>query len=250
LSLTGYALRDLTTGVVIPAKGGPLADLAKEAGPMAVALGAVLASRTGPPSNAAVLLEKGRASFVHRKVYLPTHGMFEEGRYFSPGDRLRVHRSKGLGLSVGFLVCRDLWHLSSAVALAYRGMDLLVAMSASPGRDLAEGRPGQGGFGSLRMLQVLNETCARGLGIFVIHANRVGTEEGVTFAGGSEIRDPTGRLLAAGPEGEEALVLADLDPDLLRRARTALPLERDEKRDLVSREIRDALRERGRRAQD
>jgi predicted amidohydrolase len=245
LSLTGYALRDLATGVVIPAKGGPLADLAKEAGPMAVVLGAVLAARTGPPCNAGILLEGGKAAFLHRKVYLPNHGMFEEGRYFSPGDRFRVHRSKALGLSLGILVCRDFWHLSSATALAYRGMDLLIAMSCSPGRDLTEGS-----FGSLRMLQVLNEAYARSLGVFVIHANRVGTEEGVTFAGGSEVREPTGRLSASGPEGEEALVLADLDPDLLRRARTALPLERDEKRDLVSREIRDALRERGRRAQD
>jgi len=245
LSLTGYALRDLATSVTLPAKGGALGDLAKEAGPMAVALGAVIPARTGPPCNAGILLEGGKVAFVHRKVYLPTHGMFEEGRYFSPGDRFRTHRSKGLGMAVGILVCRDFWHMSSASALAYRGMDLLIVQSCSPGRDLAEG-----GFGSLRMLQVLNEACARSLGVFVVHANRVGTEEGVTFAGGSEIWEPTGRRAAAGPEGEEALVVADLDPDLLRRARTALPLERDEKRDLVSREIRDALRERGRRPQD
>jgi predicted amidohydrolase len=245
LSLTGYALRDLAPGVAIPVKGGPLGDLAKAAGPMSVVLGAVVPDRAGPPANAGVLLEGGKVAFVHRKVYLPNHGMFEEGRYFSPGDRFRVHRSKALGLSLGILVCRDFWHLSSATALAYRGLDLMVVLSCSPGRDL-----GEGGFGSLRMLQVLNEAYARGLGVFVVHANRIGTEEGVTFAGGSEILEPTGRRAAAGPEGEEALVTADLDPDLLRRARTALPLERDEKGDLVSREIRDALRERGRRARD
>jgi predicted amidohydrolase len=250
LSLTGYALRDLAADATVPVRGGPLEALAKEAGPMATVVGAVVAARTGPPSNAGVLLEGGRVAFLHRKVYLPDHGMFEEGRYFSPGDRFRVHRSKALGLRVGLLVCRDLWHLSSGVALAYRGMDLLVAMSASPGRDISEGRPVEGAFGSLRILQVLNEAYARTLGVFVVHANRVGTEEGVTFAGGSEVRDPTGRLVAAGPESEEALVTADLDPDLLRRARTALPLERDEKRDLVAREIRDAIRERGRRAED
>jgi predicted amidohydrolase len=250
LSLTGYALRDLVTGVAVPLRGGPLEALAREAGPMAVAVGAVLASRTGPPSNAAVWLEKGKAAFVHRKVYLPNHGMFEEARYFSPGDRFRVHRSKAVGMSAGLLVCRDLWHLSSGMVLAYRGLDLLVALSASPGRDLSGGEGEDAGFGSLRMLRVLNEASARCLGVFVIHANRVGTEEGVTFAGGSEIWDPTGRLLARGAEDAEDLVTADLDPDLLRRARTALPLERDEKRDLVAREVRDALRERGRRPQD
>jgi len=121
---------------------------------------------------------------------------------------------------------------------------------ASPGRDMTEGRPVEGDFGSLRMLHLLNEAYARSLGVFVVHANRVGTEEGVTFAGGSEVRDPTGRRVAAGPEDAEALVTADLDPDLLRRARTALPLERDEKRDVVAREVRDALRERGRRPAD
>ncbi len=250
LSLTGYCLRDLAASSAVPLKGGPLAALAKEAGSMAVLVGAVVPSRAGPPANAAVLLEGGKAVFVHRKVYLPNHGMFEEARYFTAGDRFRVHRSKRLGLSLGALVCRDLWHLSSGVALSYRGMDLLVGMSASPGRDLTQEEGPGVSFGSMRVLQVMNEEYARGLGVFLVHANRVGTEEGVSFAGGSEIRDPTGRLLARGPEGEEALVEADLDLDLLRRARTALPLERDEKRDLVSREIRDALRERGRRPAD
>jgi len=250
LSLTGYAVRDLAPSLALPAKGGPLLALARSAGEMAVAVGAVVEARTGPPANAGVLLERGRVAFVHRKAYLPNHGMFEEARYFSPGDRFRVHRSKALGLSLGLLVCRDLWHLSSAVALSWRGMDLLVGLSASPGRDLSEGRPGDDGFGSLRVLRLLDETYARCLGVFVVHANRVGTEEGVTFAGGSEVRDPTGRLVASGPDGEEALVVADLDPDLLRRARTALPLERDERRDLVAREVRDALRERGRRPAD
>jgi predicted amidohydrolase len=73
-------------------------------------------------------------------------------------------------------------------------MDLMVVQSCSPGRDLSGN-----GFGSLRMLQVLNEACARSLGVFVVHANRVGTEEGVTFAGGSEIWEPTGRRAASGP---------------------------------------------------
>jgi len=234
--------------LTVPLKGGPLADLARGAGPLVVAVGAIVASRTGPPANAAVILERGKAAFVHRKVYLPVHGMFEEARYFSPGDRFRAHRSKTLGLSLGTLVCRDFWHLSSAVVLGARGVDVLLGMSASPGRDLSEGRPSDG-FGSLRMLQVLNEAYARCLGVFVVHANRVGTEEGVTFVGGSEIRNPSGRLVAAAGE-EEELLLADLDADLLRRTRAALPLERDERRELVAREMRDAVRERGRRASD
>ena len=250
LSLTGYAVRDLAPSLALPAKGGPLQSLAKEAGGMTVAVGALVEDRAGPPANAGVILERGRVAFVHRKVYLPTHGMFEEARYLSPGDRFRVHRSKPLGMNLGVLVCRDLWHLSSAVALSWRGMDLLVGMSASPGRDLSEGRPGGDGFGSRHMLRLLDESYARCLGAFVVHANRVGTEEGVTFSGGSEVRDPTGRLVAEGPEGDEALVTADLDPDLLRRARSALPLERDERRELVAREVRDALRERGRRPAD
>lgn len=250
LSLTGYALRDLAPGMAVPLKGGPLEALAKEAGRMTVVVGAVLAARTGLPSNAGVILEGGRAAFAHRKVYLPDHGMFEEGRYFSPGDRFRVHRSKALGMAAGILVCRDLWHPSAGVVLGYRGLDLLIAMSASPGRDLRGDAGEDPGFGSLQMLRILNEASARTLGVFVVHANRVGTEEGVTFAGGSDILAPTGALLARAPEGEEALVTADLDPDLLRRARTALPLERDEQRDLTAREIRDALRERGRRPAD
>ncbi len=249
LSLSGYCVRDLAAEMAVPLRGGPLAALAREAGPMVVAVGALVPTRQGPPANAAVLLEGGGVAAVHRKVYLPNHGMFEEGRYFTAGDRLRVHRSEALGLSVGMLVCRDLWHLSSGVVLAARGMEVLLGMSASPGRDLTEGR-GEEGFGSARVLRLLNEAYARFLGVFVVHANRVGTEEGVTFTGTSEIRAPSGALLAGGPEGEEAMVAADIDPDQVRRARTALPLVRDERRDMVAREIQDALRERGRRPED
>jgi len=249
LSLTGYALRDMAPDLALPVRGGPLEALAKEAAPLTVVVGAPVASRVGPPSNAAVVLERGRVAAIHRKVHRPNHGMFEEARYFSPGDRIRAHRSRSLGLGMGLLVCRDLWHLSSGVVLGARGIDLLVGLSASPGRDLGEGRE-EAGFGSLRVLRLLNEAYARFLGVFVVHANRVGTEEGVTFAGGSEVRDPTGALRAAGGEEAEELVVADLDPDQLRRARTALPLEAERRTDLVLRELRDAVRERGRRPAD
>jgi predicted amidohydrolase len=245
LSLTGYSLRDLAPEMVVPLRGGPLADLAREAGGMSVAVGCVVATKSGPPANAAALLEAGRVASVHRKVYLPNYGMFEEARYFTAGDRFRTHDSPTLGLRLGTLICRDLWHLTSASVLAARGMDLLIAMSASPGRDLSEGR-GETGFGSTAILRTLNECIARFHQVFVVHANRVGTEEGVTFTGASEVRAPSGALLAEGPEGAEALVIADIDPGQLHRARSALTLVRDERRDLVLRELNHALRERGR----
>lgn len=73
LSLTGYCLRDLASSMATPVKEGPLAALAREAGDMAVMVGAVLPSRAGPPSNAAVLLERGQPVLVELAVCLGFH---------------------------------------------------------------------------------------------------------------------------------------------------------------------------------
>jgi len=72
---------------------------------------------------------------VHRKVYLPSHGLFDEARHFAMGDRIRAFDTR-FG-RVGMLICRDFWHLGPAYILACQDVDIMCVLSASPGRGSA-----------------------------------------------------------------------------------------------------------------
>ncbi len=172
---------------------------------------------------AAVFLSQGQIVYVHRKVYLPTYGMFEEGRYLAAGDCFRSFPTRFARM--GILICEDFWHMSSPYAL---WLD-----SASPGRGLSP----EAVLGSSRSVELINQVYATFLTDFVLHCNRVGFEDGLNFWGGSTIFGPDGKLVAQAPYFEEALLIAELDMGALRRARIQLPLLRDERPELLCREI-------------
>ena len=234
LSLTGYVLRDLVPEVAIRAvESSPvMAELLSASQAMDLLVGFVEEDERHRYYIAGAYLADGRIIHVHRKVYLPTYGMFEEGRFFAAGDCFRAFDT-GFG-RVGVLICEDFWHVSSAYALWLDGADVLLMASASPGRGLSP----DAALGSSRSVELINQTYATFLTDFVLHCNRVGFEDGLNFWGGSTAFGPDGKLLAQAPYFEETLLTATLDLTALRRVRTQLPLLRDERPDLLRRELR------------
>jgi predicted amidohydrolase len=180
---------------------------------------------------AAAYLSQGQIVHVHRKVYLPTYGMFEEGRYLAAGDCFRAFPTRFARM--GILICEDFWHMSSPYALWLDGADVLLLVSASPGRGLSP----EAVLGSSRSVELINQVYATFLTNFVLHCNRVGFEDGLNFWGGSTIFGPDGKLIAQAPYFEEALLVAELDLGALRRVRIQLPLLRDERPALLCKEI-------------
>jgi len=142
---------------------------------------------------------------VHRKVYLPTYTLFDEGRYFAWGDGVRAFGTR-FG-RVGVLICEDFWHASPPYLLWLDGADVLFLHSASPGRGLDESDR----LSSARWVERINQAYAGLFTTFVVHANRVGFEDGLNFWGGSTIAGPDGEFLAHGPYFEEALLVHTLD---------------------------------------
>lgn len=124
--------------------------------------------------------------------------------------------------------------MSSAYALWLDGADVLLFMSASPGRGLSP----EAALGSSRSVQLMNQMYATLLTDFVLHCNRAGFEDGLNFWGGSTVFGPDGNLVAEAPQFEEALLTAELDLAALRRVRLQLPLLRDERPDLLLRELK------------
>ncbi len=235
LSLTGYYLEDLVPEVALEPTRSDVVTALREASAahrVDVAFGCVEVSEDFRFFNSAVYVSRGEIVHVHRKLYLPTYGMFDEGRYLAPGDVLRAFDTRWG--RTGMLICEDMWHPSSVYLLAQDGAQILLCLSAGPGR----GVRGQGKLGSLKAWETITHSAAQAYMIYIVYVNRVGLEDGAVFAGGSMIVDPFGRPVASAPTLDEALIVAEVDTEEIRRARTFYPLLRDERLDLVLRELR------------
>jgi predicted amidohydrolase len=242
LGLTGYLLQDLAADVAMRLDDPRLTALAVEtAGGASAVVSFVEESADHRLFITAVLLEDGEVRHAHRKVHLPTYGLFDERRFFAPGDTLRAVPSR-LGVGVGLAICEDFWHLSTAQLLALDGAQVLINVSSSPGRDLAASN--EVGLGTATSWRTLMRAYAQLTTSFVVFCNRVGVDESISFWGGSEVIAPNGARVFGAPMFEEGLFYADVDLADIRRERISLPLLRDERPELVAREWRRLIAER------
>ncbi len=233
LSLTGYALQDLVPTVAcrpLPDDPffGPLLEASQD---IDIVVGFVDDDLRHRFCIAEAYLSRGEVVHVHHKIYLCTYGMFDEGRFFAPGTSPHAFNTR-FG-RVGMLICEDFWHASPPYLLWQDGADLLLFSSASPGRGL----DGSSKLESSSWVEHINRAYASLFTAFVAHCNRAGFEDGLNFWGGSTLFDPDGKLIAQGSYFEEALVHASIDLNHLKRTRARLPLLRDEKPELVEREL-------------
>jgi predicted amidohydrolase len=146
----------------------------------------------------------------------------------------------------GVLICEDFWHASPPYLLWLDGADVMLLISASPGRGLNR----EDRLDSARWVEQINQAYASLFTTFVAHTNRVGFEDGLNFWGGATLYDPDGFRLAHGPYFQEALTVAEIDLAQLRRTRARLPLLRDERPGMVERELARILRSAGRAAEE
>src|SRR3954452_13241794 len=247
LGLTGYQLQDLAAEVSIRLDDPRLADLAAATEDLSVIVSFVEESADHRLFIAAALLEDGEIRHVHRKLFLPTYGLFDERRFFAHGDVLRAVPSR-LGVGMGIAICEDFWHLSVPQILALDGAQILVNVSSSPGRDLA--RTHEVGLGTATSWRTLMRTYAQLTTSFVVFCNRVGVDESISFWGGSEVIAPTGETVFGAPLWDEGLFIVDIGLADVRRERIALPLLRDERPELVTREWQRIVAERAGLAED
>jgi predicted amidohydrolase len=231
LSLTGYVLRDQVPELALTRKAPLFKKLVRASEELDLVVGFVEEAEGHRFHNATAYLARGRVVHVHRKVYLPTYGMFDEGRDFAAGDLFRAFPTRFA--RAGILICEDAWHPASAWILVQDGAEILFALSSGPTRGAKPKR----GITSLPVWHDLLRTTAQFQTSFVVYVNRVGYEDGLNFGGGSIAFDPFGRALASAPALEAGVVVAELDDEVLRRARAAYPLLRDENIELVHREV-------------
>jgi predicted amidohydrolase len=241
LGLTGYLLQDLAADVAMRLDDPRLTELAGATAGLSAIVSFVEESADHRLFIAAALIEDGAIRHVHRKLFLPTYGLFDERRFFAAGDLLRAVPSR-LGAGIGLAVCEDFWHLAVPQLLALDGAQILVNVSSSPGRDLAA--TNEVGLGTATSWRTLMRTYAQLTTCFVVFCNRVGVDESISFWGGSEVIAPTGETVLAAPFYDEGLFTVDISLGDVRRERISLPLLRDERPELHVRELSRIVAER------
>lgn len=239
LSLTGYHLRDLAADVALdPEKSPVFRKLRNESRRLAIVLGFVeeTSRARGLVYNAAACLSAGKLLHVHRKVYLPTGGMFEEARFYAAGRSFSAF-SAPFGRT-GLLICRDFLSAGSSYCLFAGGAEIMIAISAAPGRGSAEGPA----FATSRMWELMGEAVSFFSTAFVVYCNRTGVEDGMTFAGGSFIYGPAGDLVVQAPYLDDALILQDISMDEVRAARRTWSFKKDDRPEIAARSLERIVR--------
>lgn len=216
MSLTGYVLHDqiYQLAEIVP---GPstkrIEDLAKKTGTHIIFGMPELSKKTEATIfNTAVFV--GPKGFIgkFRKMYLPTHSVFEEKRYFRPGYQTAAFNTS-IG-TIGLFICYDIFFPEVCRLTRLKGAELIVCISASP---------------SVRRSYFEILTAARALEntAFLAYVNLVGVEDGLQFWGGSRVVSPTGEQLVKAKYDEEDLVICEIDYSDMRPAETFIPTLRD-----------------------
>lgn len=237
LALSGYFLRDLVPEVALRRDSGELDELKRASYNIDILIGFVEESPSYHFYISAVYLADGDVKHIHRKVYLPTYGMFEDSRYFARGERVRAF--SGGRMRAGILICEDATHPLMDYLVAVDGANVIYIMSSSPLRGFGDPHPS-----SLDNWVKLNQHIAYTYGIYVVFINRTGFEDGIGFGGRSHVVDPSGEVCFQADDLVEGLYYTEIDPGQIRRSRIITPLLRDEDIPLMLKELERIYQER------
>jgi NAD+ synthetase len=230
---SGYFVEGGVQDVAVTA-GTLLRDLkleheAAQAPPLDVAVGfyevfqnryynSCLYATVGGPSGGAV-------RHVHRKLFLPTYGVFDEERFVERGRDIRAFDTSWGRAAI--LICEDAWHSLTATIAALEGAQLVIVPSASPARGMGTDEEGTGLPASVVRWERIVRGIADEHGVWVALASLVGFEGGKGFPGASVLVNPAGNIVLRGPLFEEAVLTYDVDLNELTRARAEAPLLAD-----------------------
>ena len=236
LSLTGYNVQDAAQDIAMhieDARFDPLRELSRK---ICIICGGIELSDDYGVYNSAFMFEEGIGQSIHRKIYLPTYGMFEELRYFSAGQQIKAVTSKRLG-RIGVAICEDFWHVSVPYLLAHQGAKLLFVLMSSPLRM----SPGSGNPAIVTQWQTIASTYSFLFSSYVACVNRVGNEDSFTYWGNSSVTGPEGTILCAAPLFKPYIMDAVLDVTEVKRARLHSSHFLDEDLRLIGAELNEII---------
>lgn len=225
LSLTGDKTGPYEPGTALTLNSQALAEIGEASQKIDVVLGLTERGETNlyDRYNSAYYFSNGALIHRHRKLFLVTYGVFDEGKHFVPGYNLQAFDSR-LG-RVCMLVCNDIWHLSIPYLAALDGAEMILVLASSARDTLGE-------YLSIPTTwEHINRAVSATAGCYTIYVNRVGERQDAhgtyPYWGGSEIIGPRGEVIVKAPYDQEALVYGDVSPERVGEQRFGAPILRD-----------------------
>ena len=229
LSLTGYSLGSIDDDVSMGVLDERLTAMIQRVGDISVVLGFHEDSGTFRTYNSAAYFEAGSLTHLHRKLYLPTYGIFEERKFFSPGQRMLAFGTKFGRMAM--LICNDAWQPAMGfLAVQDSARVLLIPTNSADSRF-------PGDLDTTEYWHDITRFYAKMFECYVVFVNRVGTEGDLEFWGNSHVVDPLGNRIVEAALYKKDLVTADLDLQSVMRRRRKIPLLREARLGLLSREL-------------
>lgn len=216
LSLTGYVVRDQVYDLAerIPGPSTRAIERTAKANGMYIIFGMPeISEKTNSTlHNAAVIAGPEGYIGKYRKMYLPTHSVFEEKRYFRPGYQASVYDTE-IG-KIGMIICYDIYFPEVTRLMRLDGAQLIVCISASPAVRRSY-------FETLTAARAIENTA------FLAYVNLAGIEDGLQFWGGSRLLGPSGTIIAQAKYDKEDFTVAEVDYNDLRAVEAFVPTLRD-----------------------
>jgi 5-aminopentanamidase len=163
-------------------------------------------------NNSAILIHPDKKIDIYNKWFLPTFGPFEEKIFFDQGEQIKVFDTK-IG-KIGLIICYDIFFPELTKALSLQGAEIIVCISASPNISRKY-------FETLIPARAVENT------VFFLYTNIVGTQENLTFWGGSQAYDPLANQLCKAPYYKENISIFEIDLDTISTCRANRPVLRD-----------------------
>ena len=231
LSLTGNQLKDILYDVSLTPGDEIIDQFEKLSRKIDIVIGAPVEEPRGVIYNCGLYFSNGKLLHTHRKTQLPNFGMFEEQMIFKAGDRYRTFTVGDF--TVGIIICREI--LFPAIAYLYylQEVDFLIGLSNSPFRGMSR----EEGFTSLKMWDRMGEVFSIHFHQHYVFVNRTGFEDGVGFGGGSFYAAPGQGVVGKAAYFDEASLDFEIGKDAVRKARLAGNYLRDDKPEVIFKEL-------------
>lgn len=228
LTLTGYAIGRVEEDVSLRPTDPRIQSLVDAAGDMALVFG--FNEDAGQRTyNSAAYAEAGKLVHIHRKLYLPNYGPFEERKHFSPGQHMRSFSTRHGDMAI--LICNDAWQPVLPFIAVQDGAQMLIIPTNSSARPTSDGVVNSSYWYEIVRFH------ARIYESYVVFVNRIGQEHGLDYWGGSHVVGPSGEMVAEAPGLEAGVTVADVDLAEVTRWRRRAPLVREARLAMLSREF-------------
>ena len=234
LSLTGYHLMDVVGDVALIPSGPEIKRLMELSRGIDIVVGAPFEEVPGIIYNTALYFSKGDLLHIHRKVQLPNFGMFQEAMIFKPGDSFFSFKTGGF--TVGLIICREILFPMHAYLYFLQGVDFLIGISNSPHRMLDKDH-----FKSLQLWENMGYLYSVFYHQHYLFVNRTGYEDGIGFPGGSFFARAGKGIVQRAAILEDDCLDIEIDKDSIRRARFGGNYLRDDKPEVILKELKRIL---------